>query len=235
MKSQKQLQNELEEADKAIQYLQQKYEEETGKKLEIPISYTTFLCIIYKYLIAESKINDTNTQLEKEQKQTLVLANSSSSKYAIEADKFEMETFIDKVHDLRLPQVPYYQKKTKNSPSKISKNNKSNMMQMKETVKQRPELKYYLLDSIDLSGFENKGFSKAGLQELLKGIQNLVSVRKLLLQNNGIPDECSLEIGEFVKSQKIQYLNLSYNKLGKIAAQFIGQSLSSTSHLIWFE
>jgi len=45
MKSQKQLEQELDEKDKVLQFLRQKYEEDTGKKLEIPLTWASFLCI----------------------------------------------------------------------------------------------------------------------------------------------------------------------------------------------
>ena len=47
MKSQKQIEKEIEERDQAIEFLKQKYEEDTGKKLELPISSTNFLCTCY--------------------------------------------------------------------------------------------------------------------------------------------------------------------------------------------
>ena len=43
MKSQKQLEKELEEKEKALQFLRKKYEEDTGKRLEIPVTWTAFL------------------------------------------------------------------------------------------------------------------------------------------------------------------------------------------------
>jgi len=43
MKSQKQLEKELNERDQALKFLRQKYEEDTGRKLEIPITWNAFL------------------------------------------------------------------------------------------------------------------------------------------------------------------------------------------------
>ena len=165
-----------------------------------------------------------------------MLAESTSAKYSLEKDTFETENFINKIRDLTLPQVPYYKKTQKKTRKSITeKTSLKQMKQIKDIRKPPPELRSYFLESIDLSAFENKGFSKGGLQELLKGLECLISLRKLLLKKNGITDECSLEIAELIKNKKVQYLNLSCNKLGKASGQAIGQALTSTSHLIWFE
>ena len=47
MRSQKQIERELAERDKAIEFLKQKYQEDTGKKFEIPISSSNFLCRLF--------------------------------------------------------------------------------------------------------------------------------------------------------------------------------------------
>ena len=170
--------------------------------------------------------------LSKDQsKEPLVLAESTTTKYDLEGDEHEAETFLTKVRELKLPQAPYHKKVKKGA----TKPTKSLIGQPKGPNKPRIELKVYLLENIDLSGFVNRGFSKMALQELLKGLENLVTIRKLLLNNNGIDDECSVELAEVVKNKKIQYLNLSCNKLGKMAGQAIGQALTSTSHFIWLE
>ena len=106
---------------------------------------------------------------------------------------------------------------------------------VKEAAKKQPELKYYLLESIELCGFEKKGFTKAGLQELQKGVENLVSIRKVMLRENGIGEDCAGEVAEFVKNSKIRFLDLSSNKLGKQAGTAISQALADTSHLVWLE
>jgi len=66
-------------------------------------------------------------------------------------------------------------------------------------------------------------------------LENLVNIRTIKLQNNGITSECSEEICQLIRNPKIQNLNLSCNKLGKEAGQSIARALTETSHLIWFE
>jgi len=164
---------------------------------------------------------------------------STGQKYTLEQDKTESDTFLSKVHELKLPTAPY-QKKGKTTGSSGGSNAsgkaaKAMMRQLKESAKKQPELKFYLLEDIDLSGYEQKGFNKMGLQELLKGLENLVSIRKVVLKQNGIIDECSAEISELFKNPKIQFLDLSANKMGKTSAQAISAALTETSHLIWLE
>ena len=236
MKSQKQLEQELDEKDKVLSFLRQKYEEDTGKKLELPLSWAAFLCMIVLFMSQTPLLAGTKEQLPASAAPPLI-PEATGAKYTLETDnRFDTETFISKVHDLKLPQAPY-QKKTKNTglSSTTAKAQKNMLRQLKESVKRQPELRFYLLEEVVLSGYEKKGFTKQGFQELLKGVANLVSLRKVVMSHNGITDECAEEVCELIKNNKIRYLDLSVNKLGKQSAQAMTQVLTETSHLVWFE
>lgn len=106
---------------------------------------------------------------------------------------------------------------------------------VKETVKKQPELKFYLLESIELCDFASRGFTKLGFQELLKGMANLLALRKVFLRNNGITDECSTEIEQLFNCSKVACIDLSYNSLTKITIKIISQVLSTKSNMEWLD
>lgn len=217
MKSQKHLQEELEEKDKVLSFLKDKYERDTGKQLTIPHS---------KLFISLSPQPNNKDALESEPPMT----ERTVSKYSLEDNKFQ--TFTSKLNDLKLPKTPYHKG---NSSIGSSKSLKVVTQQLRTAAKKQPALSQYLTESIDLSGFEGRGFSRAALQELLRGVENLVSVRTIKLQRNGMADECLEEICQLIRNPNIQNLNLSCNKLGREAGQGMAKALSETSHLLWFE
>ena len=48
--------------------------------------------------------------------------------------------------------------------------------------------KYEFLEVINLSNFKHRGFSRAGLRELVTGIEMLPCIRTVVLRSNGISD-----------------------------------------------
>jgi len=62
---------------------------------------------------------------------------------------------------------------------------------------------------IDLSGYRNLRFSRAGMQELISGIDRLPCIRALSLKNNGISDDFDREILSLMNNAKIRTLDLS--------------------------
>ena len=80
------------------------------------------------------------------------------------------------------------------------------------------------LEKIDLSNFRYKKFSRAGIKELIEGIQILPCIRSLSLRNNGITDEYEREILDILSNPKIKCLDLSNNNLFKLGG-IIGKKL----------
>lgn len=103
---------------------------------------------------------------------------------------------------------------------------------------------HHLLTKIDLSGFNRSKvpiskedefkyvmFAKAGLQELVSGIDRLPVIRAVSLRNNGINDEHEKEILALLSISKIKSVDLSCNEIeGKLAAK-IGRKLHEVSHI----
>lgn len=56
-----------------------------------------------------------------------------------------------------------------------------------------------------------------------------------MLSQNGIQDDCALEVVEIIKHRNIKYVDLSCNKLGKIAAKAMATAINDTYHLVWLE
>lgn len=78
-------------------------------------------------------------------------------------------------------------------------------------------------------------FAKAGLQELVSGMERLPVIRAVSLRNNGINDEHEKEIMSLLSISKIKSVDLSCNEIeGKLAAK-IGRKLHEVSHLVWID
>jgi len=94
---------------------------------------------------------------------------------------------------------------------------------------------HHLVTKIDLSGFKFLRFSKAGLQELIMGIDRLPCIRAVSLKNNGIADEHDREILALMSIQKIKSLDLSCNSMEKMGGQ-IGKKLrDEVTHFTWID
>ena len=85
-------------------------------------------------------------------------------------------------------------------------------------------LPHHMITQIDLSGFKNLRFSRAGLQELNIGLDRLPCIRSVSLKHNNIGDEHDKEILALMSITKIKSLDLSCNKMFKLGGQ-IGKKL----------
>ena len=79
-------------------------------------------------------------------------------------------------------------------------------------------------------------FSRAGLQELVIGIDKLPCIRAVSLKNNGICETHDKEILALMSISKVKSLDLSSNLIGpKLAAQ-IGKKLrDEVFHFSWID
>jgi len=92
-----------------------------------------------------------------------------------------------------------------------------------------------LITRIDLSGFKNLRFSRAGLQDLIIGIDRLPCIRSISLKNNGIADEHDREILTLLSITKIRAVDLSCNEMTKLGGQ-IGRKLrDDITHIQWID
>ena len=78
-------------------------------------------------------------------------------------------------------------------------------------------------------------FAKAGLQELVSGIEKLPVIRAVSLKNNGINDEHEKEILGLMSISKVKSIDLSCNDIGGKLATRIGKKMFEISHLTWFD
>jgi hypothetical protein len=75
---------------------------------------------------------------------------------------------------------------------------------------------HHLITKIDLSGFKFLRFSKAGLQELIMGIDRLPCIKAVSLKNNGISDDHDKEILALMSINKVKSLDLSCNSMERL-------------------
>lgn len=94
---------------------------------------------------------------------------------------------------------------------------------------------HQLLTRIDLSGFKNLRFSKAGMQDLVGGISNLPCIRAIILRHNGIGDEHEKEVLQLLSVTKLRAVDLSHNEIENLGGK-IGRKLrDEVTHLSWFD
>ncbi len=92
-----------------------------------------------------------------------------------------------------------------------------------------------MLERIDLSGFKNIRFSRAGLKELVEGLHLLPCIRSVALRGNGIGDDCDREILDILSITKIKCIDLSNNNIGKLG-MMIGKKLKDEcTHIQWID
>lgn len=104
----------------------------------------------------------------------------------------------------------------------------------RKDIKINPE--HLTLEKIDLSGFKNRRFSRAGFRELLEGIQNLPCMRTIVLKDNGINEDCELEILELFSITNVKCIDLSKNAIGPKLASSIGKKLKDEiTHIQWLD
>ena len=74
------------------------------------------------------------------------------------------------------------------------------------------------LEKIDLSGFVNKSISRAGMRELIEGMELMPNIRTVCLRNNGIDDNLEKEVLDIFRIKGINSIDLSQNKMLKLGA-----------------
>lgn len=92
-----------------------------------------------------------------------------------------------------------------------------------------------MIQKIDLSGYRNLRFSRAGLQELVLGIERLPVIRSVTLKNNGINDDFEREILTLMSIPKVQALDLSNNDMDKMGMKIGRLLLNNVSHFVWLD
>lgn len=95
---------------------------------------------------------------------------------------------------------------------------------------------HHLIQTIDLSGFRERRFSRSGLKELLDGLELLPCVRSINLSHNGITDDYDKEVLALFDMDKIKAIDLSFNFISKSLANMIGKKLSTErAHINWLD
>lgn len=79
------------------------------------------------------------------------------------------------------------------------------------------------LEKIKLSGFRSKRFSRAALRELVDGVALLPAIRSVILQDNGLTDECESEILDLISLPMVKCVDLSRNNITEKMAAAIGK------------
>lgn len=155
-------------------------------------------------------------------------------KYSVENKNPATDTFLSKVHGLRLPQGPLQKGKVRSASAAKLRPSKAATKQLRELARQ-PAFKQYSVEKVDVSGYEGRGFDREALRELIRGLRNLIAIREVVLRGNGIGDDCCEEVAELLRNPDIKCLDLSSNGLGKHSALAMSQALAETSHLVWLE
>ena len=96
-----------------------------------------------------------------------------------------------------------------------------------QVIQYKPE---HMIQKIDLSGYKNLRFSRAGLQELIIGIEKLPVIRSVSLKSNGINDEHEKEILTLMMINKVTQLDLSNNEMSKLGMKIGKLLFNSVSH-----
>ena len=92
------------------------------------------------------------------------------------------------------------------------------------------------METIDLSGFRSRRFSRAALRELVEGIAVLPAIRSVILKDNGITDECESEIIELISLPMIKCVDLSRNNISEKMAASLGKVLrDQVQHIQWID
>ena len=104
----------------------------------------------------------------------------------------------------------------------------------KKELKISPE--HLALELIDLSGFKLRRFSRSGLKDLLDGISNLPCIRTVILRDNGINEDCEVEILDLFNITNVKCIDLSKNAIGPKMASNIGKKLKDeVTHIQWLD
>jgi hypothetical protein len=203
------LQKKLDEQNKLIKFLASKYEKDTGRKISLPSTLGQIL--------EDPTIIGDNPMIKQEDEKF----EEGVRKGRIAAETLKKPlTFFEAVEALKLPKID-------ESADKKDKNKKV------PTFVFEP---HHMMLSIDLNGFEFMRFSRAGLQELVIGIDKLPCIRAVSLKNNGINELHDKEIIALMSIVKVRSLDLSNNKIGPKLANQIGRALrDSCFHFTWID
>ena len=68
---------------------------------------------------------------------------------------------------------------------------------------------YAHITTVEISGFEGRGVTRAALKELIQGLSYLPNINILHLKKNGLDDEFVDEISEIFENTKIIGIDLS--------------------------
>ena len=96
-------------------------------------------------------------------------------------------------------------------------------------------LPHHLIMKIDLSGFESQRVTRAGLRELVEGIELLPCIRSLNLSRNGLTDDCDKEILDLFSITKLRAINLSFNNLKKLGFHIGKKMRDEITHINWID
>ena len=133
----------------------------------------------------------------------------------IAQEELDKMSFAEAVEKLKLPKASDILSNKKGGSQ--GQNNK------KKDFKFTPE--QLALEKIELSGFSKKRFSRAALRELVEGVALLPAIRSIVLQDNGINEECESEILDLISLPMVRCVDLSRNKISEKMAASIGKLL----------
>lgn len=91
------------------------------------------------------------------------------------------------------------------------------------------------LERIELCNFAGREFSRTGMSELLEGISFLPCIRAVVLRNNGIDDSYVEEVEALFRNQMIKSIDLSQNKLRRVASSVGKLMKSEVNHVQWLD
>ena len=169
--------------------------------------------------MGDSSIIGDNKIIEREDEE--FDSNLRKGRIAAETLKKPM-TFFEAVEALRLPKA-----EEGGDDKNKKKGDKAKMLTQLDD--------HHLITKIDLSGFKNLRFSKAGLQELVMGIDRLPCIRSVSLKNNGICDDHDREVLALMSVNKVKSLDLSCNNMNRLGGM-IGKKLrDEVSHFTWID
>ena len=161
----------------------------------------------------------------------------------------EGRNFLQSYYDLKLPKKKPDAKAgkaaargssaapTKSTVTSTSTAKKSAVGKKKKDVTTTFDEKnqHHMVEKIDLSHFQNSGFSRAGFREFLEGVEDMRCLTTLILRNNGISDEHLEELEILFSNERVKKIDLSGNAIGKQGALAIARKLKEVSHIEWLE
>jgi hypothetical protein len=126
-------------------------------------------------------------------------------------------TFEDKVNSLNLPDPN--DKTLKQKIAKLKKSGDTN----------------FLITSLDLSGYADKGITVDLLKKVVDSMKALKTVEWLDLRNNNLDDSYSQLIIDLLGIDTLKRIDISHNNFNKVAAKKIANILKQVKHLEYFD